>query len=106
MFVLPTLPHGASLQTPFSASFPTPSPPLEIDTVSLYLAPSELEAEIPALLQRRAEEIQRQTALQRRRETNNRVRHDLSNYAEDNGLTFEQMCSEIALYRRTDDAYA
>src|SRR2546425_12338680 len=29
-----TLPHGGSLQTPFSLSFPTPSSPLEIDTVS------------------------------------------------------------------------
>jgi hypothetical protein len=30
-----TLSHGDSLQTPFDLSFPTPSPPLEMDTVSL-----------------------------------------------------------------------
>lgn len=34
MSVLPTLPHGDPLQTPFDPSFPPPSLPLEMDTVS------------------------------------------------------------------------
>jgi hypothetical protein len=37
-----TLSHGDSLQTPFDLSFPTPSPPLEMDTVSVGLGHGSL----------------------------------------------------------------